>query len=75
MEEPTSRLCVKNLPKHLTEKRLKDHFATKGAVTDVKILKTRCARVYEMDCLQMMARRRQAAAGGGRRQAAAAPPS
>lgn len=36
-----SRLCVKNLPKHVTEKRLRDHFTVKGEVTDVKILKTR----------------------------------
>ena len=41
MEEATSRLCVKNVPKYLTEKRLKEHFAAKGAVTDVKILKTK----------------------------------
>jgi len=46
MEEPTSRLCVKNIPKYLNEKRLKDHFATKGAVTDVKILKTKCVRTW-----------------------------
>lgn len=38
---PCSRLCVKNLPKYVTEKRLRDHFAVKGEVTDVKILKTR----------------------------------
>lgn len=36
-----SRLCIKNLPKHVTEKRLRDHFTVKGEVTDVKILKTR----------------------------------
>jgi RNA recognition motif-containing protein len=38
---PTSRLCIKNIPKHLTDQRLKDHFAAKGQVTDVKVLKTR----------------------------------
>lgn len=37
----TSRLCVKNVPKHATEKQLKEHFARKGEITDVKILKTR----------------------------------
>jgi multiple RNA-binding domain-containing protein 1 len=37
----TSRLCIKNLPKHLTEQRLREHFSAKGQVTDVKILKTR----------------------------------
>lgn len=39
--EATSRLCVKNIPKYLDEKRLKEHFSAKGQVTDVKILKTR----------------------------------
>ena len=35
----TSRLIVKNLPKHLTEERLKAHFSSKGIVTDAKIMK------------------------------------
>ncbi len=39
--EATSRLCVKNLPKYLSDDRLKKHFAVKGEVTDVKVLKTR----------------------------------
>lgn len=38
---PSSRLCVKNLPKHLKDDRLREHFAARGEVTDVKILKTR----------------------------------
>ena len=37
----TSRLCVKNVPKDITLPKLKEHFAAKGEVTDVKILKTR----------------------------------
>ena len=36
---PTSRLIVKNLPKHLDEARLRDHFGKKGFVTDAKIMK------------------------------------
>ena len=36
-----SRVCVKNLPKYVTEKRLREHFAAKGEVTDVKVLKTK----------------------------------
>jgi multiple RNA-binding domain-containing protein 1 len=40
-DPPTSRLCIKNIPKYLPEQRLKDHFSTKGQVTDVKILKAR----------------------------------
>lgn len=35
----SSRLFVKNIPKHVTEERLKNHFSQKGIVTDVKILK------------------------------------
>jgi multiple RNA-binding domain-containing protein 1 len=37
----TSRLCVKNLPKHVDEARLKEHFSSKGEVTDVKIIRTK----------------------------------
>lgn len=37
-----SRLCVKGLPKHLTEKRLREHFEQIGGeVTDVRICRTR----------------------------------
>ncbi|KAI8822333.1 hypothetical protein BJ741DRAFT_557176 [Chytriomyces cf. hyalinus JEL632] len=36
---PTSRLMVRNLPRHLTLERLRDHFAQRGAVTDVKLAK------------------------------------
>ena len=36
-----SRLIVKNLPKHLTEERMKEHFGNSGefTVTDVKIMR------------------------------------
>ena len=37
----SSRLCVKGIPKHLTEARLKEIFSQKGNVTDVKILRTK----------------------------------
>lgn len=40
----SSRLLVKNLPKHLTEKRFRDHFAQKGTVTDAKIIRTKDGR-------------------------------
>jgi multiple RNA-binding domain-containing protein 1 len=33
----SSRLCVKNLPKHYTEARFRDHFAPLGEVTDCVI--------------------------------------
>lgn len=39
---PSSRLCVKNIPKYVDEKRLREFFSTKGDVTDVKILRTKC---------------------------------
>ncbi|XP_031480603.1 uncharacterized protein LOC116250805 [Nymphaea colorata] len=35
-----SRICVKNLPKHATEDRLRDFFSEKGEVTDAKIMRT-----------------------------------
>ena len=37
---PSSRLCVKNVPKHLKDARLREHFAAMGEVTDVKIVRT-----------------------------------
>lgn len=40
-EEPTTRICVKNLPKYVDEARLKEHFSQKGEVTDVKIMRTK----------------------------------
>ena len=30
---------MKNLPKHLNEERLKDHFSSRGFVTDAKIMR------------------------------------
>ena len=42
----SSRLFVRNIPKHITEERLKQHFSQKGTVTDVKILK----RKYYIIC-------------------------
>ncbi|CCH41202.1 Multiple RNA-binding domain-containing protein 1 [Wickerhamomyces ciferrii] len=36
-----SRLIVKGLPKYLDEEKLRDHFAKKGDITDVKLRKNR----------------------------------
>lgn len=36
-----SRIIVKNLPKHATEARLREHFAECGEVTDCRVQKTR----------------------------------
>ncbi|KAI9335296.1 hypothetical protein BDR26DRAFT_912132 [Obelidium mucronatum] len=38
-EAPTSRLMVRNLPKHLTLDRLREHFAQRAPVTDIKLAK------------------------------------
>ncbi len=38
---PTSRICVKNLPKYVDDRRLREHFAAKGEVTDAKVMRTR----------------------------------
>lgn len=38
---PSSRICVKNLPKYADDLRLKEHFSAHGEVTDVKVMRTR----------------------------------
>lgn len=38
-EIPTSRLIVKNIPRHLSEERLREHFGKQGIVTDAKIMR------------------------------------
>ncbi|KCV69016.1 hypothetical protein H696_04436 [Fonticula alba] len=35
-----SRLIVKNIPRHVTEKRLREHFSKQGNITDVKLMRT-----------------------------------
>ncbi|ORZ32517.1 hypothetical protein BCR44DRAFT_1487118 [Catenaria anguillulae PL171] len=35
-----SRIIVKNLPKYVTQDRLRDHFSKKGTITDIKLVKT-----------------------------------
>ncbi|PKY15514.1 hypothetical protein GLOIN_2v1452054, partial [Rhizophagus irregularis DAOM 181602=DAOM 197198] len=35
-----SRLIIKNLPKNLTDNKFREHFSSKGQVTDAKIIKT-----------------------------------
>ena len=36
-----SRIIVKNIPKSITEKDLKNHFSLKGDITDIKIMNNR----------------------------------
>lgn len=38
-EIPTSRLIVKNIPRHLSEERLREHFGKQGIITDAKIMR------------------------------------
>lgn len=38
-----SRLCVKGLPKYVSEARLREHFSAKGEVTDAKVVRSKCA--------------------------------
>ncbi|KAG1656825.1 hypothetical protein FOA52_008459 [Chlamydomonas sp. UWO 241] len=45
---PSSRICIKNVPKYVEEKRLREHFAAKGEVTDVKLLRTRDGQSRQM---------------------------
>ncbi|KAF9929920.1 hypothetical protein FBU30_001079 [Linnemannia zychae] len=35
-----SRLIIKNLPKHLTDERFREHFSSVGEVTDAKLMKS-----------------------------------
>ena len=39
--ESTSRILVKNLPKYITQERLKSHFSSHGTITDLKLIKTK----------------------------------
>lgn len=41
-QEPSSRICVKNLPKYVDDVRLREHFSAKGEVTDAKVMRSRC---------------------------------
>lgn len=43
-----SRICVKNIPVHLNERRLKKIFEVKGQVTDAKILLSKTGRSRKM---------------------------
>ena len=44
----SSRICVKGLPKHATEQRVRDFFSFKGDVTDVKLLRTKAGKFRHM---------------------------
>jgi RNA recognition motif-containing protein len=37
--EASSRIIVKNLPKHMTQARFRDIFGSQGEITDVKLAK------------------------------------
>lgn len=37
----STRVCVKQVPKTFTEEQIRRHFAARGDVTDVKLLRTR----------------------------------
>jgi multiple RNA-binding domain-containing protein 1 len=37
---PTSRICVKNLPRHADEARLRAHFSVRGEVTDARVMRS-----------------------------------
>lgn len=47
---PTSRICIKNLPKHVDAARLREHFAARGEVTDAKVQVEKCARQLLVPC-------------------------
>lgn len=39
-----SRVCVKNIPRYITDEKLREHFASRGEVTDAKVIKTKDGR-------------------------------
>ena len=45
----SSRIFVKNLPRYVTEERLREHFAEKGEVTDAKSIRIRCVPFITMN--------------------------
>ena len=38
----SSRICVKGLPKHLTDDKLRKHFSQSGEVTAAKVMRAKC---------------------------------
>jgi RNA recognition motif-containing protein len=44
----STRICVKNVPKHVDERRLRQHFGTTGQVTDARILRTKDGQSRKM---------------------------
>ena len=53
-----TRVCVKNLPRHCSDARLREHFAARGEVTDAKILRTRHGRTARTQACTPAARSR-----------------
>eukprot|EP00899_Mesostigma_viride_P003479 jgi/Mesvir1/13131/Mv06103-RA.1 len=43
-----SRICVKNLPRHLQDSRFREHFAGVGHVTDARIIRTKDGKSRQM---------------------------
>ncbi|CAM6084747.1 unnamed protein product [Calypogeia fissa] len=43
----STRICVKNIPRYITDDKLREHFAQKGEVTDAKIIRTRDGRTRQ----------------------------
>lgn len=39
MAEPSSRLCIKNIPAYVDEEQLRKHFGEKGEVTDARVIR------------------------------------
>lgn len=37
----SSRVCVKGLPKHITDEKLRSFFAERGEITDAKVMRSK----------------------------------
>ena len=74
----TSRICVKNIPKHCDEKKLRAHFDSDaqlaGELTDVRVMRTREGKPRQFGFVGFRSEEAAEPALNGSQPGAAAPP-